>query len=233
MKLTIVVPCFNEEKNIPLILERFNEIIDRSDIEVLLVNNGSTDDSKTIFDKLVPNYSFARVLDVPVNKGYGFGIVSGLKDAKGSFLGWTHADMQTDPKDVIKALEIIEAQDSKPNLYVKGDRKGRPLFDQVFTSGMSMFETLYMGCKLWDINAQPNIFHQDFFNSWLDKAPSDFSLDLFVLYQAKKQELDLKRFDVVFPERVHGESTWNDGLGAKWKFIKRTLDFSVQLKKEL
>lgn len=41
MKLSIVVPCYNEENNIPLILEKFNEVIKRDDIEVLLVNNGS------------------------------------------------------------------------------------------------------------------------------------------------------------------------------------------------
>jgi hypothetical protein len=50
---------------------------------------------------------------------------------------------------------------------------------------------------------------------------------------AKKQGLDIIRFDVVFPERIHGESNWNTGTAARWKFIKRTFDFSVKLKKEL
>ena len=52
MKLSIIIPCYNEEKNIPLILEKFNETIDRDDIEVLLVNNGSTDNSINIMNKL-------------------------------------------------------------------------------------------------------------------------------------------------------------------------------------
>jgi hypothetical protein len=50
---------------------------------------------------------------------------------------------------------------------------------------------------------------------------------------AKKKGLNVIRFDVIFPERLHGESSWNTGLASKWKFIKRTLDFSVKLKKEL
>ncbi|MEA2020027.1 MAG: glycosyltransferase, partial [Campylobacterota bacterium] len=53
MKLSIVVPCYNEERNIPLILEKFQSVINRDDVEVLLVNNGSTDNSQTIFDELV------------------------------------------------------------------------------------------------------------------------------------------------------------------------------------
>lgn len=158
MKLSIVVPCYNEEKNIPLILEKFQSVINRDDVEVLLVNNGSTDNSQTIFDELVPKYSFVKVVKVEVNQGYGFGITSGLIEAQGEFIGYTHADMQTDPADVLKALKIIEKQDNPKNYYVKGDRKGRPLFDQFFTMGMSAFETIYLGTKLWDINAQPNIF---------------------------------------------------------------------------
>lgn len=232
MKLSIVVPCYNEAKNIPLILLGFDKVIKRDDIEVVLVNNGSTDDSKAVFENLVPQYVFARLVDVEENKGYGFGILSGLKATSGSYLGWTHADMQTDPKDVIKALEIIENEGDAENIYVKGDRKGRPFFDQFFTSGMSFFETMYMGEKLHDINAQPNIFHRDFFASW-ENPPNDFALDLYALYMAKKQKIKLIRFDVLFPERIHGSSSWNTGLGAKRKFIERTLNFSAKLKKSL
>jgi glycosyltransferase involved in cell wall biosynthesis len=232
MKLSIIVPCYNEEKNIPLILEKFNEVINRDDIEVLLVNNGSNDNSKTIMEELVPDFSFARVITVNTNQGYGYGITSGLKEAQGEFIGYTHADMQTDPADVLRALEIIEKEDNPENCYIKGDRKGRAIFDQFFTIGMSAFETMYLGKKLWDINAQPNIFHKSFFDK-LTNIPKDFSLDLYFLYIAQKQGLEVIRFDVVFPERIHGESSWNTGLAAKWKFIKRTFDFSFKLKKEL
>ena len=204
MKLSIIVPCYNESKNIPLILEKFSNVIKRDDVEVLLVNNGSKDNSQEI-----------------------------LNEAKGEFIGYTHADMQTDPADPLKALEIIEMQSHPEKCYVKGDRKKRPLFDQFFTIGMSLFETLYLGMKLWDINAQPNIFHRSFFKKIKGSCPKDFSLDLYLLYMAKKYELNIIRFNVVFTERMHGKSSWNTGLVSKWKFIKRTFDFSVKLKKEL
>ena len=232
MKLSIIVPCYNEEKNIPLILEKFNEVIKTDDIEVVLVNNGSTDNSQVVLNGLLPNYLFARVVKVDVNQGYGFGIISGLIEAKGEFIGYTHADMQTDPADSLKALNLLEKQNRPQNSFIKGDRKGRSLFDQFFTIGMSMFESIYLGTKLWDINAQPNMFHRSFFQN-LNNIPKDFSLDLYLLYMAKKRGLEVIRFDVIFPPRIHGESSWNDGLASKWKFIKRTIDFSSKLKKEL
>ena len=233
MQLSIIVPCFNEARNLPLILKKFSSVINRDDIEVLLVDNGSNDNSKAVLKNLLPIYRFARVISVKENQGYGFGITSGLCEAKGEFIGYTHADMQTDPGDVIKAYEIIQGQASPRDCYVKGIRIGRPIFDQFFTKGMSVFETLFLGTKLSDINAQPNVFHRSFFDKIKNGCPSDFSLDLYILYMAKKTQLNVKRFDVIFPERVNGESSWNTGFASKLKFIRRTLIFSLRLKKEL
>lgn len=229
MKLSIVVPCYNEEENIPLILERFGDVI-REGVEVVLVDNGSTDGSAEVLSKLLPRYPFARTVKVPENRGYGYGILQGLKECHGEYIGWTHADMQTDPADVIKALDLIEKE--KGLVFVKGNRKGRPLFDVFFTLGMSVFETCYLREKLYDINAQPNIFPQVFYQGW-ENPPHDFSLDLYALYMARKKGLKVVRFAVAFPRRVHGTSKWNTGLAAKWKFIKRTVDFSVKLKRNI
>ena len=230
MNLSIVVPCYNEEHNLPLILERFDNIIKNKDVEVILVNNGSTDNSAVVLQELSSVYLFSRIVYIKKNEGYGNGIVVGLRAAKGEFVGYTHADMQTDPGDMIKAFDLIKLMPNPKKSYVKGNRKGRPLFDQVFTWGMSLFESLYMGVKLWDINAQPNIFHKSFVEALKD-PPKDFSLDLYFLYMATKKQLDIQRLDVIFPDRIHGESSWNSGIRAKWKFIKRTIDFSLKLKK--
>lgn len=231
IKLSIVVPCYNESENIPLILNRFNEVIDRTDIELILVDNGSTDGSNKVLDKLIPDYKFARVVTVAKNQGYGFGILSGLRASNGSYIGWTHADMQTDPADVIKALKIID-QCPSTEIYVKGIRKKRPFSDNFFTIGMSFFESILLKTKLWDINAQPNIMSKSFYEMWKN-PPHDFSLDLYALYMAKQANVEVVRFPVMFPERIHGESKWNTGLKSKIKFIKRTVNFSLKLKKEL
>jgi glycosyltransferase involved in cell wall biosynthesis len=232
IKLSVVVPCYNEEKNIPLILERFAACINREDVEVILVNNGSTDNSQKVLDQIVPKYPFARTVKVEKNQGYGFGILFGLSHSQGEFIGWTHADMQTDPADLMKALEILERQPQPDRCYVKGRRRGRPIWDTFFTFGMSVFETIYLRTLLIDVNAQPNVFHRRFFDLWIN-PPHDFSLDLFALYIAKKQDLNIIRFDVNFPKRIHGHSSWNTGLASKWKFIKRTLQYSIKLKGEL
>lgn len=227
MKCSVVIPCYNEEQNIPLILKRFQEVIRKEDMELILVDNGSTDQTQERFRELLPLYPLARSIKIDVNQGYGYGIWKGLEAAKGDYLGWTHADMQTDPEDVVRAYHILKEQ--KGDCYVKGTRRGRPLVDNLFTFGMSVFEIICLKQFLVDINAQPNFFPRKFFESW-EEPPYDFAFDLYAFYLAKKTGIPVIRFPVQFPKRIHGTSHWNTGFSAKCKFIRRTVDFSIRLR---
>jgi len=230
MRFSLVIPCYNEEKNIPLLLERCKVLAGYSDIEVILVDNGSTDSTAQVLQELLPQYPGCRSVRVNANKGYGFGIVSGLRAAKGQLLGWTHADMQTDPYDFYRGLQLFESHGH--DIFVKGRRYGRPWTDVLFTLGMSIFESVLLARSMWDINAQPTIFSRELFESW-DSPPDDFSLDLYAYYQAKVRGLRIYRFPVRFGERANGVSHWNVNWAAKRKFIQRTISFSLKLKKRI
>ena len=229
MRFSLVIPCYNEADNLLLLLERCKGLADKSRVEVVLVDNGSTDNTAEVLQKLLPLYPGCRSIRVRKNQGYGFGIVSGLKAAKGEILGWTHADMQTDPQDALRGLDLFEEHGD--NVFVKGRRYGRPFMDVVFTVGMSVFETLLLTRPMWDINAQPTMFSRRFFESWTT-PPDDFSLDLYAYFQAQTCGLKVHRFPVKFGERAHGVSHWNVNWAAKRKFIRRTVGFSLQLKKK-
>ena len=230
MKFSLVIPCYNEAANLPLLLDRCKVFAFRSDVEVVLVDNGSTDSTSEVLQNLLPKYPGCRSIRVEKNQGYGFGIVSGLRAAEGQILGWTHADMQTDPQDVFRGMQLFEKYGD--DIFVKGRRYGRPIVDVIFTIGMSVFETLLLARPMWDINAQPTMFPRSFFESW-ETPPEDFSLDLFTYYQAQSKRLKIYRFPVKFGERAHGVSHWNVNWAAKWKFIRRTIGFSFQLKKKI
>lgn len=228
MKFSLVIPCYNEAANLPLLLNRCKALSQQPGVEVILVDNGSTDNSPQVLHDLLPQYPGCRSIRVENNQGYGFGILSGLRAAKGEILGWTHADMQTDPQDALRGLALFERHGS--NIFVKGRRYGRPIADVLFTIGMSLFETALLRKPLWDINAQPTMFSKSFFMTW-QEPPHDFSLDLYTYYQARRKKLAVHRFPVRFGERAHGTSHWNVNWAAKRKFIRRTVDFSFELKK--
>jgi len=230
---SIIIPCYNEEKNLPILLKRCEEVcFETENLEIVIVNNGSTDNSSVVLDDLASKFSFITIVYVNVNKGYGFGILEGLKVAKGEILGWTHSDMQTDLGDILTGLNFFNETDEVERLFIKGKRYGRPLPDVFFTFCMSIFETLLLKKLMWDINAQPTLFHKNFYLNW-ENPPSDFSLDLFAYYNAKKLKLKVKRFPVLFSERLYGVSSWNIGFISKYNFIKRTLIYSFSLNKRI
>lgn len=230
VKFSLVIPCYNEAANLPLFLERCKLLAAKPDVEVLLVDNGSTDGTSAVLKKLLPKFKGCRSIRVEKNQGYGFGILSGLKAANGEILGWTHADMQTDPLDVLLGLELFEKYGD--DIFVKGRRYGRPFMDVVFTVGMSVFETILLMRPMWDINAQPTMFSRKFFETWT-APPDDFALDLYAYYLARSRGLNVHRFSVKFGERAHGISHWNINWAAKRKFISRTIDFSIELRRNL
>src|SRR5262249_12308601 len=123
MDLSVVVPCYNEAANLRRLFGRFREVLgDSRGIEVVLVNNGSKDNSCDISadEPPRPATAFARLVHVPVNKGYGFGIVSGLRAARGRFLGWTHADLQTDPADIVRGFDELLRQPDADRCILRG-----------------------------------------------------------------------------------------------------------------
>ena len=235
INLSIIIPCYNESKSLPrLFLACLNAIKGRKDIEFIFVNNGSQDQTQIVLDQLLSQeiYTFGKSVHVPINKGYGFGILQGLAVAEGRILSWTHADLQTDPKDVVLAYELYKVELESNQCIVKGERKGRNLFDNIFTGAMSMISSILLNQKLWDVNAQPKIFHRDFMKN-LKKAPHDFSLDLYILFVANRIKIPISSFPVFFSNREFGKAKGGGTLKGKFKLIKRTLGYIIELKNDI
>jgi glycosyltransferase involved in cell wall biosynthesis len=234
--LSVVLPCYNEKDNLQSLFERLDAVAGaNSNLEIILVNNGSTDDSALVFTDLLRSrdQSVFKVVTVDKNIGYGYGILTGLRAAKGDVLSVTHADRQTDPLDVLKALEIYNRQPDK-YLLVKGFRKNRKISEAVFSYGMGLLASLALRTRLTEINAQPKLFSKAFFDEIEKNAPLDFSLDLYFLYHARKKG-SIVHFPVFFEKRVAGEAKGGSGSSMKvrWKLIRRSFNYIFELRKKM
>jgi glycosyltransferase involved in cell wall biosynthesis len=235
VRLSLVIPCYNEARSLPQLVARAGRVVAGDDVDVVLVDNGSTDDSPAVLASLLAGQPRVRSVRVEVNQGYGHGILTGLRAAAADgaqLLGWTHADLQTDPLDALRGLALFEDAADPERLFVKGRRYGRPLGDTAFTVGMSAFETALLRRPLWDINAQPTLFPASFFAGWVD-PPTDFSLDLYAYHRAVDRGLQVQRLPVSFGARQHGVSSWNVDWRSKGKFIRRTTTYSLALRRAL
>lgn len=232
-ELSVIVPCYNEEKNLPFIIRGFDEIVRGLDVEVLLVNNGSTDNSAAVLEQQLSQLPHGQIkeIKVPVNKGYGFGILEGLNNASGNILSWTHADGQTDPADVLRAWEKYKTYND-PLLVIKGQRKQRAFGPVFFTWAMQWMTNILLRTRLHDINAQPKLFSRIFYEQIAANAPHDFSLDVYLLYHAYKKGR-IETIPVVFKKRMYGEAKGGGGFKTRIKLIRRTFGYLFRLRNQL
>lgn len=230
IKLSIIIPCYNESESIEILVNKCKQVQD-SDIEIILVDNGSTDNTY----ETLTNLNLSKQINsirIDKNIGYGNGILKGLEKAKGNIVSWTHADLQTDIFDVIKAFKIYEKELINQLCLVKGERKKRNFFDTFFTISMGLYCSLVLRKWFYDINAQPKVFHRNFLKKFKN-PPKDFSLDLFVLHFFKTNKIKIRSFPVSFEKRKFGEAKGGGSFKGKLKLIKRTLIYVNKLKKEV
>jgi len=232
LKLSIVIPCYNEAGNISNLIKKL-EPIQSKEVEIIIVDNGSTDNTANVLKNILNEKQlFIKSISIDKNIGYGHGIMTGIKETSGNVIAWTHADLQTDPMDVMKAYSIFIENQNVEKCILKGKRIGRNLFDTFFTFGMGVLSTFLMKVKLDDINAQPKMFHRKFLKKMIN-PPDDFSLDLYFLYQAKINDYEILEYPVHFGERVYGEAKGGGSLMGKWKLIKRTWKYMNELRDKM
>lgn len=231
-RLSLVVPCYNEAGNLPLLLSRCRELLrEVPEAEILLVDNGSTDDTPRILGEQVDTGPALRALRVESNRGYGNGILAGLAEARGAFLAWTHADLQTDLMDVARAWRELQSAPDPGRTLVKGRRLGRSLFDAGFTCGMAALSSAALGTAVSDVNAQPKVFPRSLYQRFA-AAPLDFSLDLYLLWLARTSGFAIATIPVRFGRRLHGEAKGGGGgsFRARLRLIDRTWRYIFRLR---
>ncbi len=237
-KLSIVIPCFNEADNILIVIEKFQNILSSTvhSVEIIVIDGGSTDDTPTKLKarfKDLDSKKFTLILQQE-RGGYGHDIIYALCQATGDVLSWTHADLQTDPNDVITAYELYIKEEKKGALIIKGKRKNRKLLEAFFTLGMQFVTWIALKTYLDDINAQPKLFSKEFFTTHLKQgAPNDFSLDLYTLYQAKKNKYKIVTFPVYFAQRLQGEAKGGGSWKGRIRLIWRTFKYIFELKRKI
>jgi glycosyltransferase involved in cell wall biosynthesis len=229
--LSVVIPCYNEERNIPLLLERFESCTWPDGFELILVDNGSTDGTHTLLQEIIGSKRSPYLTSVHIeeNRGYGHGIMTGISSAKGDLLAWTHADLQTNPADLLTAYELYLTETKQGRCVVKGRRRERPLADTLLTGGMSMLASALLGTTLRDINAQPKLFGREF-SDLLSNPPEDFSLDLYWLYIAQTNGYRVSEIPVHFGKREFGVSKSAPNWRGRLRTIRRTVRCMVDLR---
>jgi glycosyltransferase involved in cell wall biosynthesis len=109
-KLSIVIPVYNEEENIPKLYEELKEVLDKLpyDYEIIFVDDGSTDKSFEILNEIAKKDPKVKVIKFRRNYGQTAAMYAGFQHAEGDVIITMDGDLQNDPHDIPKLLEKIK-----------------------------------------------------------------------------------------------------------------------------
>jgi len=107
IELSVVVPCYNEEKGLPEFVQRTDAVLKQLNLqhELILVNDGSRDNTLGVAVKLSKSYSDLKVLNLSRNFGHQIAVTAGMDVAVGDAIVLIDADLQDPPELIPKMVE--------------------------------------------------------------------------------------------------------------------------------
>jgi glycosyltransferase involved in cell wall biosynthesis len=161
MTLSVIIPLYNEEENIPTLYEKLKESLDplEKEYEVLFVDDGSTDRTLPILEEIQAKDNRIIVLSLRRNFGQTAAFAAGFDFARGDIVVTMDGDLQNDPADIPKFLDLIKGHD-----LVSGWRKKRE--DPFFTRRLPSLLANWLisnvtGVKLHDYGCSLKAYRRD------------------------------------------------------------------------
>lgn len=157
--LTVFFPMYNEEENVEGSVRKALEVLPGwvSNFEVLIVDDGSSDSTPQIADRLAQDHPQVRVVHHPVNQGYGAAVRTGIESAAMDLVFFTDGDLQFDLSELELLLDRIEDAD-----VVCGYRLKRrdPLHRLLNAFLWNRLVRILLGLRIRDVNCAFKLFRR-------------------------------------------------------------------------
>jgi len=218
-KLSVLIPCFNERTTIPEILRRVLSVeLEGIGLEVILIDDGSTDGSTEVITRLAQSEPRIRVITHPRNRGKGAALRSAQPVCTGDYVVIQDADLEYDPQNYPSLLApLLSGQaDAVYGSRFAGGRTRRVLLysHEVGNRFLTAFSNFATDFNLTDMSTGAKVFRGDLFRS-IPICCDGFGFEPEIT--AKLARLDCRLYEV--PIDYHGRSylagkkvRWKDGL---------------------
>ena len=223
MKLSIIIPCYNESKDIAKNVELVKDYLIKNqiDYELLLVNDGSKDNTKEVIESI----SGVKALSYDDNRGKGGAVKYGIENATGDYVLFMDADLSTDLSAINKMLELAPSYD-----MVIGSRHAK---DSVIKKKQPVLRVFIGWCCRQLVNMKFHFHFKDtqcgFKAMKTDIAKqiaakqqiNNFAFDVEYIYIAKLNNISIKEMGVI----------WSDDRGSTVSPFKSSVKFFKDLSK--
>lgn len=221
MKLSVVVPCYNEEQRLPRTIEQIEHLLDaRADpYELILVDDGSADGTRKVMDEAAGRHESVRIVALPQNRGKGRALAEGVKASGGDTVLVTDADLST-PIEELEKLEAALAGGAGiaiASRAVRGSRVelSQPIYRVLMGKAFNLIVQLVLLPGIWDTQCGFKLFRGDIAREVFAGLTTDgFGYDPEVLFLAKRKGVRIAEVPVV----------WRNSAPTKVMAVRSSLD---------
>jgi len=205
-QLSIFFPFWNEEKNIEAVTLKALEIAPKvaDKWEILLIDDGSSDKTLQIAQKLENEHKNVRTISHIPNRGYGAALKSGFEHSKYRYIVFTDGDLQFDFSQVERFVEKIEDAD-----IVIGYREKRrdPFKRNIFATLLKIWDFVFFHFFYKDIDCGFKMFKKDNLDKIMPLRSEGAMITTEILAKAKAKNLKIKEVGVTHLPRKYGEQS--------------------------
>ena len=217
MKLSIIVPCYNEEKSLPFFFDETNKhiMMDNLEVEYICVNDGSKDGTLDVLKDLKEINPSITILDFSRNFGKEAALLAGLKEASGDLVVIMDADLQDPPYILPNMIKIINDEGYDSVATYRVDRKGEPPIRSFFARSFYKLINKISDVEIMDGARDYRMMTRPMVEAILSLSEYHrFSKGIFAWVGFKTKYLAFENV-----ERVAGETKWSF-----WKLFKYAIE---------
>lgn len=203
-KLSIFLPAYNEGGNLPSLIASCSSFgqANLELFEIIIVDDGSTDETEAIVGALAKKYPHLRLVRHPANLGYGQAIKTGLKSARYPWVFFMDSDNQFKIED-LKSFLQYDSYDLVIGYRLKRDD---PINRLIASRVYALFVKALFGLKVRDIDCAFKLMNKRSVNN-LSLESKSFFISTELLVQAKAKGLTIKEIGVHHYPRQEGKSS--------------------------
>ena len=225
MKLSIIIPVYNEEKTVAKCIKRVKEIeiLPRVEKEIIVIDDGSTDKTGKILKKT----KGIRLISLKNNKGKGFAIRRGLKKARGDYVIIQDGDLEYDPSDIKRLLQPILNKKTEVVYGSRflGERKNLFFWHMVANKFLSLLTNILYDSTLSDMEVGYKVFPRKLALS-LKLKENRFGFEPEMTAKILKRKIRIYEVPISYLGREYKDGkkiTWCDGIKALFILLKYRL----------